>query len=147
MFSYILIGVIVVLVIGALMFGLSKLFQLFNEEIQRLEREQHEYYENLRKTKIKQACSLFRIMFCRYREADIPKKKAMIMAMRDTLYVAVDEGEDDDDNGITHLDKTQLFEYLRNDVPELLEDYDADDFKIKITDDWDTRDLSIDDYL
>ena len=67
--------------------------------------------------------------------------------MRDTLYVAVDEGGDDDDNGITHLDKTQLFEYLRNDVPELLEDYDADDFKIKITDDWDTRDLSIDDYL
>ena len=146
--NYILIGVIVVLgICAALVFFLNKFVQLLNEDIQSLKHEQYEYYEKVRKTKIKQACSLFRIMFCRYREADIPKKKAMIMAMRDTLYVAVDEGEDDDDNGITHLEKTELFECLRDDVPELLEDYDADDFKIKITDDWDTRDLSIDDYL
>ena len=70
----------------------------------------------------------------------------MVMAVLDTLYIAVDEDRLTQLTVIGfELKKTELFEYLRDDVPELLEDYDADDFKI--TDEWDMRDLSIDDYV
>ena len=85
-------------------------------------------------------------MFRRYREAGIPKRKAMVMAVLDTLYIAVDEDRLTQLTVISfELKKTDLFEELRGDVPELLEDYDADDFKI--SDEWDMRDLSIDDYI
>ena len=166
MLHYILVGVIVVL--GIYIFLLERnrknIIQAWDEDIERFRRERDEHYaerdekrqeqedneqeliKELRKNKIKQACSLFRVMFRRYREAGIPKRKAMVMAVLDTLYIAVDEDRLTQFTVIGfELKKTELFEHLRDDVPELLEDYDADDFKI--TDEWDMRDLSIDDYI
>ncbi|MBQ7155635.1 MAG: hypothetical protein IJR85_08800 [Synergistaceae bacterium] len=92
MLNYVLVGVIVVM--GAYIFLLERnrknIIQAWDEDIERLRRERDEHYaerdeerqeqedkeqeliKELRKNKIQQATSLFRVMFRRYCEAGIP---------------------------------------------------------------------------